>query len=144
MSRKIITSVVEMDPSELLRIIESDPKAFTEGRRNNDLVNWFVAKRLVELEHTDSRTNNGRDSLRKCVEYESDFHYLIEAATAEQYTSILEWDTDPDEKIRRFHRGYGTMNAWAMSYLWLPMDYQSLVHEDQLQMLVTTYAPGKD
>ena len=144
MTRKIITSVLEMSPGELLQTIESDPKAFTKGRRNNDLVNWFVAKRLVELDGADSRTNHGKDSLRKCVEYESDFHYLIESATAEQHTSILEWETDPDEKIRRFHRGYGTMNAWALSYLWLPMDYQGFVHEGQLEMLTTTYAPGKD
>lgn len=141
MKCRVVTEPLSIEPEDLLRMIESDPEAFAVGRRNNDMVNWFIAKRLVE--QAASHLEDPFATLRKCLLYKRDFHYLMEAASKEQLHSILDWDMDPDEKIRRLHQAYGRVNAFGLSYIWLAMDYAVPVRTGRPKTATTT-ASGKD
>jgi hypothetical protein len=85
-----------------LKQIEQDPKSFTLGRRNDDVVNWFLAKKLVEI-----HTPGGPDR-RKVMEYIAEFEMIEKSGL--QKDSLREWNYDgmnAERKIRQLYQHYG-------------------------------------
>ena len=75
---------------QLLEEIENNPIAFTAGRRNNDVCNWFFAK-LVTLR------GDGKDiTLQRII---NDFHILLENLSQTQQDDMLYWQEDADAKL---------------------------------------------
>jgi hypothetical protein len=106
------------EPDHLVKLIENTPDAFTEGRRNNDMVNWFLAKRAA-------------DSRQDYLAIEADFEAMIELKWPAKMNSLylFHWE----EKIQKLYRSYRQIHQPSYLYsLWLPMEYTEDIHEDQL------------
>lgn len=102
---------------EMLHLIESSSCSFTQGRRNDDIVNWFLAKRLVEID-------SGYD-VRIEQAYIDDFKKLMKSMTQEQLTDLNYWEDYPEQKIQTLYDYYGKRNTVnELHYLWLTQDYE--------------------
>lgn len=125
-----MTSRAIFDPSvysarELLRFILNSPDAFCAGRRNNDLVNWFIARRLLDLAE-------GREVPADVAAYISEFESTMDCMTESQRHSLEIWDEDWKRKLRTLAAHYGHLTLPAsLQYYWLPMDYDDGVHPGQ-------------
>lgn len=115
MKTKTIVSPMHRDPQELLTMIETTSDAFTAGRRNNDIVNWFLAKRLLDL----SERNDPSD-----IVYVDDFNHMRDGLTDAQQDSLDFWDEDPLRKIKTLYAHYGKLHASSLHAYWMPMDYE--------------------
>jgi len=111
------------DPDELLALIEQDPNAFTEGRRNDDLVNWFLATRIRDLK---------QDPLidpmsRRLDDYIADFSRV--RLTLEQSSHLQCWyNMTWARKIEQLYYHYGSEDqVYRLAYYWIPMSYRKLV-----------------
>lgn len=119
--RRIIDGPLSMDPKLLLDTIEQDPDAFLTGRRNDDLVNWFLARRMYELQCPGDPKEWSVD------------HYIEEFEDIElngdQLRALETWDfMSPARKIEQLYNHYGSIDHLkGLAYYWLPMDYQPLV-----------------
>ena len=120
-------SVYDADPSDpqaLLERIETEPGAFLPGRRNNDIVNWFLTMLLIEP---------GRDT----EYYTSKFEVMMRSLTPTQQYSLASWEIDVADKIRtlNYHYGHLTSPGMIMSK-WIPMDYAHVpqVHAGQTKL----------
>jgi hypothetical protein len=85
-----------------LKQIEQDSDSFTPGRRNDDVVNWFLAKKLVEV-----LTPGGPDR-RRATEYVSEFERIPKLG--KQVRSLRDWNYDgmnAEKKIRQLYKHYG-------------------------------------
>ena len=102
---------------EMLNLIENSSTSFTEGRRNDDIVNWFLAKRLVEI---DAGT-----SIRTQQAYVNDFMRMTGKLTKKQQDDLDLWEVHADQKIRILYDYYGKRNTVdGLHYLWLTQDYE--------------------
>lgn len=112
----LVEDPTKYNPSTLLRVIESDPEAFTAGRRNNDLVNWFLAERLFEIE-----SNKPRQTLSG---YLSDFDAAPLSKMQRHY--LRGWgDSTPSLKIQSLYSYYCTLdNPFSLRDLWIPITYR--------------------
>lgn len=130
MSRVTITDPTQYEPVVMLRLIEQDKESFTYGRRNNDIVNWFVIVRIGEM-------SEGH-KLRPERYYVDDFEDMMEDSLTEGQVKALDsWGEDYRTKIRRLHAHYGNRNITSLRHIWLPMDYEvTPVHKDQLGLPV--------
>ena len=75
---------------QLLKELEENPVAFTSGRRNDDVCNWFFAK-FVTL-----RGDGETITLHRIL---NDFHTLIEKLSQTQRDHMRYWDEDADAKL---------------------------------------------
>jgi hypothetical protein len=127
---KTIWNPAEHDPRVLLIRIEATKDAFTEGRRNNDMVNWFIAKRLVDLA---AGEDESRSHAQMSDAYRRDFKNLMMIElTQDQRFSLTSWDEKWTTKIDRFCQAYGYLiDPARLHYLWLPMDYDDGTPEGQ-------------
>lgn len=130
MSRQTITDPLMYKPSVTLRLIENDPDSFTEGRRNNDLVNWFVVCRIGEIE-------SGIE-LRANRFYVDDFNEMMDELSEKQVYDLKNWSESYEAKLRNLHQYYGHHNVTALRYIWQSMDYETEppVHKDQSKLPV--------
>ena len=133
MKTKTITDPRSMDSTDLLGMIEHDDDTFTTGRRNNDLVNWFIAKRLVDL---DKGEPFGRSANDMYDVYTDDFGVLMKGMTDAQLDSLDLWDENWESKILTLCTHYHGFRDVHLRNIWLPMDYTvQTVNEDQLQLI---------
>lgn len=87
-------------PDVLLKAIESDPDSFAEGRRNDDVCNWFFAKMLVE-------EMDGSRGMRDDQFYVDEFQKLYDHRLSRfQKDSLYRWDDSWDSKIENCFRLY--------------------------------------
>lgn len=116
MRTKTIMSPVGWVLSDLLAIIEHDPEAFTQGRRNNDLVNWFITKKLIDLD--------SEQQPKVWTEYVDDFKDMRENLSNMQKQHLTHWTEDAEWKVRVLTEHYGHWSHdKAIINLWLPMNY---------------------
>lgn len=119
MPTKIISFMDTFEPEHLLNIIETSPQSFGPGRRNDDMVNWFLAKAMT-------RKGPGKRDWTK-LEMQAEFEGLMnDRLTTAQRISLKGWDEDPIYKIEilyAYYGGKGVEEIHLMS-LWLPMDYE--------------------
>jgi hypothetical protein len=110
-----------LDAEAMLEAIEQEPFSFTIGRRNDDLVNWFLAKRLIEV------LTPGGPTRRPMIEYVRAFE-VIEKSDL-QKSSLRDWCYDgmsAELKIRQLHQHYGFMtNPQLLRSYWIPMSYRT-------------------
>lgn len=112
-------------------VIENTPEAFTEGRRNNDIVNWFLAVRLRDIE---SPIVSDLSAFKMDERYWNEFTEILSRLTDEQRTSLMFWDESPRNKINTLvYSYYKIEDPMALARLWLPMEY-GLVDDEQLTM----------
>lgn len=113
------------EPQRLLIIIEQTKDAFTEGRRNNDMINWYVAKRLIDLEAGERMGRLNKDILGA---YLVDFERYHDRMTQRQKDALRYWSEDPEWKLENICKHYNKTNdPGYLWYLWLPMDYSMYV-----------------
>lgn len=117
----LVDGPLSLNLNLLLETIENDPDAFTVGRRNDDVVNWFLAKRMAEND-----TPGGLDKypLRKYVEA---FNQL--ELTVEQDESVYKrwgWESmSPERKIAQLWNHYGHItDLQKLAYYWIPVAYR--------------------
>lgn len=94
-------SEATMNPKEFLQAIEADTRSFTEGRRNDDVVNWALTKMMVA---NDEGTKISKEGLMK------DFNALSENFEYYQKQGIDFWDDDVKEKLERCYDLYHFLN----------------------------------
>lgn len=130
---KIISDPTTIDPVVLIGMIENSPTAFTNGRRNNDIVNWFIACRLSQLAMGTlfhGAYPMSQEFKRRFIELQR--HGL----TPVQNDALDRWDEEVADKIGRLCYSYYHRSADQLATLWLPMDYKVVqVHEDQMSLL---------
>ena len=121
-------------PEDVLAFIENDPQSFTPGRRNNDMVNWFIIKRVIELGHYTGGGISTYDIAKRSV---ADFKEMMARLTGYQDQMLRSWDTDWTHKMQILVDHYaGYQDIKYLYYLWLPMDYEvSTEQENQLQLM---------
>ena len=103
--------------SALLAMFDDTPDAFIQGRRNNDMVNWFIAARMRDLE---------AGARKDEIDYIAEFRKLWEGLSREQGDSLSSWDETPEDKIRRLYQHYRHItDSDGLVRLWLPMDYRT-------------------
>ena len=124
----------DYEPKDLLRLIENDPESFTAGRRNNDMVNWFITKRIVDLENRFEAGLTAYDINRRYLE---DFKEMMSGLNAVQLNALSDWETTWTNKIGTLVDHYhGYRDIWNLYHLWLPIDYAvSTEMENQLQLM---------
>jgi hypothetical protein len=91
-----------------LKQIEQDFSSFTPGRRNDDMVNWFLAKKIVEV------LTPGALNKRPVREYLMEFEAIPK--TKEQCDSLFRWNfdgMDTEKKIRLLWQHYGALTSAA-------------------------------
>lgn len=116
MRTKTITTPAGEDLNELLATIEGTPDAFTYGRRNNDLVNWFLTKKMISID------NGGTHQWTS--EYKKDFAELKTRLSKTQKDDLNEWIDGHNSKIDTLYDYYGKVTDPAkLINLWLPMEY---------------------
>lgn len=106
---------VEWDSSlAMLARIENDPQAFRVGRRNNDIVNWFL---IMLLCHPGRNKRFYRDR----------FKDLLSRLTADQRHDLDTWEDQPYGKIEDLWHYYGRLSepSAIMNY-WIPVGYAPL------------------
>jgi hypothetical protein len=105
------------DPFVLLTGIETDPHSFQMGNRNDDLVNWFIAKKIYELKQTPPV------EFRPVSAYISDFDGL--ELSVDAVHDLRNWGgMSPAIKIGMLHRYYGkVIDMQQLRNLWIPMAY---------------------
>lgn len=105
-----------------LKQIEQDPNSFTPGRRNDDVVNWFLTKKLIEV-----LTPGGPDR-RPVHEYLDEFALLKK--TSGQTNSLRDWNYDgmsAERKIRVLWQHYGIItNASTLESYLISIHYRSV------------------
>ena len=97
-NKKAVTSMDPTAAQKELMWIENNEGSFLHGQRNNDVVNWILLK--IYLDQT--------QGIDKTVDdYITEWKSL--AFTADQETSLDDWDRDPVEVIEdcydRYHDG---------------------------------------
>ena len=113
------------DAYRLIQMIEQDPEAFSIGQRNDDIVNWFFAKRIYELKQDPPL------KVRPVRSYLDDFDNL--KLTEMQLRDLREWESSSDEKIIRLHNSYGhIMDPKRIQKLWIPVYYNELVKTEPM------------
>jgi hypothetical protein len=118
---KTMFSINGCSPHQVLSSIESTPEAFTDGRRNNDMVNWFVAKRLIDLEDDEPV---GRSHREKVGVYIAAFRDLLSRMNHRQKMCMAAWNENWEYKIQVLCEHYDQANdPGFLRYLWLAMDY---------------------
>lgn len=140
MTSTTIMSPLQYEPADLMRIIESDPSSFTDGRRNNDIVNWYLARRMLELQ---SARPDNRVLWQKKEDCISDFKRI--PLSADQQYDLATWGETVSDKLWALNNHYDNItNVHILASLWLPMDYQVVpsMSADQLE-LVTSTEEGK-
>ena len=136
MTRRVIAAPDIYTGAKLKEIIEHDPDTFTSGRRNNDIVNWFIACRLEDLEEDplDFEMETAAQLERRL---KADFGSLMDRMTEHQQDSLICWNESYEGKIRRLVQAYGYReNKNSLYSIWKTMDYKEDVHEDQLELPV--------
>jgi hypothetical protein len=115
-----VSDPLAYDAWTLLQAIEQGVDSFTEGRRNDDLVNWFLIKRIHEIQQAPSIEH------RKLMKYVDAFHDL--KLSSRQRTDLQYWDRmTPERKIEQLYLHYGMFNTpEQLAYYWVPMCYQML------------------
>lgn len=100
----------------MAHVIETDPDAFLEGRRNDDMVNWFIVQKLINLE-------SGEATMDKS-EFIDRFKKVHNRLPQPQKDSLWKWEEDWEYKIGTLFDYYGKVDDPAkLINLWLPMDY---------------------
>ena len=102
-----------MPPWELLEKIEQTPWAFLAGRRNNDMVNWYIAQRL-----------NGIAKKNHLVERFKDWMAELVRDQDPRVVSLRSWDESWEKKLNILFDAYWHCGDEELKGLWLPMDYQ--------------------
>ena len=116
MKTRTIGTPTGWKPADLIRMIESTPDAFTEGRRNNDMVNWYLAKAIEDM------TDRGK--IRWVGDYIAEFNDLVDNFNPIQYEDVHDWEHDYEDKLRDLSMYYGSAtDTGYLSQLWLPMPY---------------------
>lgn len=112
----LIENPLNFEADDLLAMIESDPESFTMGRRNNDMVNWFIAKRLSEI-------SDSRETAPALVRYyEAAFNSVPLNGT--QRDDLRIWECSVHEKIWHLHTAYAYIEQPAvLARLWIPQEY---------------------
>ena len=118
MKTRVIMSPAGYQPKDLLKFIESTLDAFTMGRRNNDVVNWFIARRLI-----DTNENEGN--------IEEAFHYMLDRLSQGQKQDLQLWEENWEWKLRLLFKRYGRLTRTQLYDLWLPMEYSDGSSPDQ-------------
>jgi hypothetical protein len=123
---KVIEYPLDYDPRVLLQLVEQDPDSFTIGRRNDDLVNWFIAKRLTELPANQKPVR----------EYVSEFDDLKNKLTAGQRSDLRAWHYDrmsSEQKITRLWSAYGWMcDGDQLQNIWISTNYRVPVNTEPM------------
>lgn len=97
-NKKAVASMNPTVAQNELMWIEGNAGSFLHGQRNNDVVNWILLKMyLDQVEGIDKSSDD----------YVSDWENLM--FTADQISSLDDWDRDPVEVIEdcyeRYHDG---------------------------------------
>jgi hypothetical protein len=121
----LVENPLNVDSAVLIRMIEEDPNSFTQGRRNDDMVNWYLAKRIHEV-----LTQHAK---RAHFAYIADFKLL--KLTHVQFDALRDWDfrdaVSVDRKIHQLHQAYGTIDRLPyLSNLWIPAFYNKVLTTD--------------
>lgn len=99
--------------TDVAELIERDPEAFREGRRNDDVVNWWLAKRIKDLKDHQMQT---------CYMYQAEFSKLI--LTEKQTRDLNRWSDNPAHKLEVMFQHYGHITEpERLEYFWIPQDY---------------------
>lgn len=115
---RLVDDPLAYKPLQLLASIENDPSAFNAGSRNNDIVNWFFAVRLTEIE-------DGHPDASYEQTYVDKFEELIERLPYMTRQHLSLWDNDPLLKVRRLYSAYAHINdPEAIASLWVPTCYK--------------------
>jgi len=118
MKHKRCVDPKDYEPENLRLLIESDEDAFQPGRRNNDMVNWFIANRLYEIQTPHPVpwiSNQTSQYVRQLAE---GLRHNV------QIDSLNEWDIDWEWKMYVLCEHYGHYERPEDLYhLWIPMDY---------------------
>lgn len=116
MRTKTITTPAGEDLNSLLAIIENTPDAFTNGRRNNDMVNWFLVQKMLNID-------NGGPAL-STSDYVEKFRECMSNMSKAQQIDLKYWTDGWEQKIEDLTAYYGRLtNPQQIINLWLPMDY---------------------
>ena len=130
MSDRLISDPYALTAQELLHAIESTKDAFTTGRRNNDMVNWYVAKRLVDMEMSSTFQTLGSFIER----YQQDFSTMLLGLREIQQLDMKSWETGWAWKIQVLHEHYFNYDTDQLRMLWLPMLYDDGTDPNQLTL----------
>ena len=125
MKTEYIDRIDGRDPQKLLDAIEATPDAFTQGRRNNDMVNWFIAQRILARENGTSSPDYGGNLVQA-------FDGLLSSLSPMQQADIRSWSTPWRSKLETLWRKYRHNTTAGLCYLWLPMEYDDLSDPNQL------------
>lgn len=108
------------NPRATLEAMLRTDYAFTNGRRNNDVVNWFLLVKMIELEE------GGLTPPRKEHEYAMLFRAEVRPKLDGNRQKQLDyWDDGLEQKLETLHGYYGKItDADQLRNLWLPADYE--------------------
>lgn len=102
------------NPVTMIIRMRKDPQTFIRGRRNNDLVNWFLIMVILEpgkLVH----------------HYIEEFRLFKKSLTEKQQRSLDHWDENWVDKIHSLYRYYGhAREVTDIMDTWIDQDYLTL------------------
>jgi hypothetical protein len=112
-----------IDPSQgppelLIEAITTDKEAFLPGRRNNDIVNWYIAWRLHHLKYGTTVTTDG------LIDKMDAWLGSMDPDDPRKISLVEGWDEDYWKKLRLLHQHYGSYNSQLLYGIWLMMDYE--------------------
>lgn len=104
---------------EMIKVIEGDFDSFTEGRRNDDLINWA----LLYL-YADDKCNDAADLIFR-------YRQMIVNLTKAQKHSLVYWDEDWEGKLAYCADNYKHLTMQEQKNLMLNQGgYRCFVDED--------------
>ena len=109
----MITIYYKENLERQLKELESDKLAFTEGSRNDDIVNWALLTIAIYRV-----TKGGSIPLQELIDKFDDFH--DNRLTQSQKAAIDEWEECPDDKLRICHTLYSVKTVDSIMSKWIP------------------------
>jgi hypothetical protein len=117
--------LLQFEAPVLLQLIEEDPESFTTGRRNDDIVNWFLVKRAIDLQVPG-------DSMKLHINaYHDAFDKLKQKLSSVQIADLRDWNfsdgMSADCKINQLYGYYGYVTTLEeLRHYWIPMTYRQI------------------
>ena len=109
----MITIYYKENLERQLRELESDKLAFTEGCRNDDIVNWALLTIAIYRVKKE-----GSIPFQKFIDKFNDFH--DNRLTPSQRAALIEWEEYHDDKLRICHTLYSAKTVDSIMSKWIP------------------------
>lgn len=91
-----------MEARRLLNSIEVCDDAFLEGTRNDDVVNWALARMIVAK-------MSGEELAKQKLQ--DDFLMMLSGLDKRQRDDLAEWEDDPVDKVLTCYRHYWELDV---------------------------------